>query len=117
MQGKAVCRLVEVTDDFQSELVFLVRPNSDCPVGTACGKKLLLYANVQPVHLLGVERSHQVLVLLLRVRTLKVDVHFYYLMRVRREYYLVFLWREGHVDGLVVHDVLVKHFVVLFVLS
>jgi hypothetical protein len=52
VQGKAVCRLVEVTDDFQSELVFLVRPNTDCPVSTARGKKLLLYANVQPVHLL-----------------------------------------------------------------
>lgn len=69
--------------DFQSELVFLVGPHAHGSVGTTRGKELLLYADVESVHLLGVEGCHQVLVLLLRVRALEVDVHFDDLVGVR----------------------------------
>lgn len=117
VEGQAHGRLLELLAEFLLEVVFavLVRPDAHGSVCAASREQLLLDTDVKTVDLLRVERRNQVMIVLLRVGSFKVYVYLNDLVRVGCEHNRVFARRKSNSQDLVIHHVLVKHFVVFFV--
>ena len=80
MEGYSVRLLLRCIAKLRLEHVSSsVRPETDCTIGRACGHEFFLYAHVEAMDLLGMERGDQVLVLLPLVRSTKIDHDLYQL--------------------------------------
>lgn len=77
MHGNTQCFLVVVAlvAHFLSEMLVSILPDADGFVGTAGGEDVLLDAIIHTSNRLGMERSDQVLVLVVLRRSLQVDGH------------------------------------------
>lgn len=77
MQGNTHRRFVELPTHLQLKRIpaFAMGPDADSPVRSTSGKDRFLYADVETVNLLAVERTNKVLIALLHVGSFKIDVY------------------------------------------
>ena len=93
-----------------------IRPDTNSSICTTCCKQLLLDTYIETINSLWVERRDQIIILLVEGWSLKVYFNFNDLIWIGCKSQKIFTRGKCNIKRFVVHYILIKYFIVFFIL-